>query len=283
MFLFQLILLLCFSFVTSCISQSLLPKVILENMFKSIDNVQTLRFKLKKQERVDNVMKSGEQDVKFNKTPKKVYTYIQAPNKGVEVLFLEGKNNNHAYVNPNAFPYINVHLDPMGSVMRKGNHHTVNEVGFDYIKGIVNNIADKSVEDFDKIFLTDEEVEFNGKSCYKIIIDYYPFKIIPYIVQEGESLTTIAYKNFLSDFMILELNKAKVDNYQDVKAGQEILIPTGYARKTILYIDKQTFLPLVQIMYDDKGLFEQYEFYNVILNSKINDEEFSSDNEKYGF
>src|SRR5690606_18453639 len=101
-------------------------------------------------------------------------------------------------------------------------------------------------------------------------------------IKDGENITDLAYRLNISDFMILELNKNLVD-YHSVKPGQQILIPNVYAKKTILYIDKKTFLPVVQIMHDQEGLYEQYEFSNLIINPKINDEEFKSDYDEYGF
>src|SRR5690606_33708599 len=119
-----------------------------------------------------------EQDVKFNRKPKKVYTYVHSPNKGVEILYLEGKNSGKAYINPNAFPYMNISLDPYGSIMRKGNHHTVNEVGFDYIKEVVNEIAKDTSLNFEDIFLFEEDAKFNNIDYFKLTIDYKPYKIV---------------------------------------------------------------------------------------------------------
>lgn len=278
----KLKLLLALLFFSSFNRQAITSRQIIDKLFISCSNIQTLRYKLKKLERIGGELKAGEQDVKYNASPKKIYTNIIFPNKGVEVLYVEGSNNGDAYVNPNAFPYITLNLNPYGSLMRKENHHTVHEVGFDYITGILTKIANAAGPDFDNIFQYKGEVKFNNLDCYKIDIDYYPYKLVPYTVKEGENLTDIAYRLSLSDYMILGFNK-EVDNFEDVKPGQKILIPNAYARRTVLYIDKQSFLPVLQQMYDEKGLFEQYEFYNVVVNSKIGAEEFSKENKKYGF
>lgn len=251
-------------------------------MSSSIENIKSLRFKLKKKERVKGKILSGEQDVKFNRNPKKIYTRIISPNEGAEVLFLEGKNNNHAYINPNSFPFITLSLDPYGSIMRKNNHHTVHEVGFDYINSIIEYIAKESGANFEKYFIYQGDTTFNNRACHKILIDYIPFAYVNYKVKEGEDLVDIAYRNFVSDYMIMEINKG-IDNFDDVVPGQVIKIPNAYARKTYLYIDKVNFLPLIQVMYDDKGLFSQYEFYNLELNPIIPSEEFTRSFEEYDF
>jgi outer membrane lipoprotein-sorting protein len=51
----------------------------------------------------------------------------------------------------------------------------------------------------------------------------------------------------------------------------------------VLYIEKATFLPLFQKMYDEKGLFSQYEFYNLELNAPIAPEEFTRNYKGYSF
>lgn len=259
------------------------PRQIISNMSASAEQIKTLKFKLKKIERVDDEYKEGEQNVKFNRSPKKIYTKIIAPNKGVEVLWLEGMNNKKAYVNPNAFPYITLSLDPYGGAMRNNNHHTVHEVGFDYINSIVSYIAKNSASEFDKYFKYLGDTLFDNKSCYKILIDYTPFKYTDYTVKKGENLVTIAYKLFVSDYMILTLNEDKVDDYYDVEAEQVIKVPNAYARKTFLYIDKKTHLPLLQKMCDDKGLFAQYEFHDLQLNPSIPPEEFTRTYKDYDF
>jgi outer membrane lipoprotein-sorting protein len=269
-------------FISAQYQTKITSEEIISNMSSSIETIKTLKYKLKKKERIEDEFKLGEQEVKYNRSPKKVYTKIIAPNKGVEVLFREGENNNKAYVNPNAFPYITLTLDPFGSTMRNNNHHTVYEVGFDYINSIVSQIAKKSGKDFEKYFHYKGDTLFNNKDCYKILIDYTPFKYENYTVKAGESLKVIAYKFFISDYMILEINE-DIDDYNDVSAGQIIKIPNAYARKTILCIEKKTNLPLLQAMYDEKGLFAQYEFYNVQVNPSITEAEFTKDYKDYNF
>jgi hypothetical protein len=271
-----------FLFFTQNLFAQVSSRSIMENMFASINNVETLQFKLKKAERVAGELKYGEQDVKFNRTPKKIYTYIHKPNAGVELLFIEGQNDNKALINPNGFPFINVNLDPYGSNMRKGNHHTIYEVGFDYIGSIMKKIHNDKSLNYDEIFLYKGIVKFDNKDCYQIIIDYKPYSYIEYKVQSGESLVDIAYKNFISDFMILEKNPS-IKEYENVKPGQIITIPNAYAQKTILFIDKKTHLPIVQKMYDEKGLYEQYEFFNLALNLEIKQEEFKPNYKEYSF
>jgi hypothetical protein len=255
---------------------------IVNNMYAATGKIKSLKFVMKKMERVGGKYLNGVQAVKYNRNPRKVYTEIISPNKGVEVLYVEGKNNNHAYVNPNAFPYITLSLDPYGSIMRKNNHHTVHEVGFDYISGIIKHVDAKAGNDFNKIFRYTGDTVFNNRKCYKLLIDYTPFAYINYTVKKGETLKEIAYRLFVSDYMIMTINKG-IDDYDDVAEGQVIKVPNAYARKTLLLIQKDTYLPVVQVMSDEKGLFSRYEFYDLIVGPEFSEMEFSKDYEKYNF
>lgn len=280
--------LVCFVFGALFLLGAFQPKeqvpvrTIIENMYSNVEKIQSLKFTMKKKERVDGKILSGEQNVKFERKPKKIYTKIIAPNEGVEVLFVEGQNKNHAYINPNAFPYITLSLDPYGSIMRNNNHHTVHEVGFDYIKGIVEYIENKSGDDFNKFFQYKGDTVFNNRKCYRVLIDYTPFNYVNYTVKPGENLITIAYKLYVSDYMIMSINE-DIDDYHDVKPGQVIKVPNGYCKRTWLFIDQQNHLPIVQIMYDEKGLFSKYEFYNVQVNPDFSPEEFTKGYKDYDF
>jgi uncharacterized protein DUF1571 len=279
---FKISLVIGLFFLSATLSLAQQTKKIMGDMLVSIHNVQTLRFHLNKTERIEGVLQKAEQDVKFQHSPRKIYTYIHSPNKGVELLWMEGKNDNQVYINPNAFPYVNLNLDPYGSIVRKGNHHTVFEVGFDYIGDIMDHMIKKSGADFEKYFFYQGEVIFDKRPCYKVFIDYKPFTYVNYTIKANENITDIAYRMFVSDYMILKKNPS-VDDYYDVKAGQTIIVPTAYALKTILYIDKETNLPVFQAMYDETGLFSQYEFHGLQLNQKIEDAEFTKEYSKYNF
>ena len=83
--------------------------------------------------------------------------------------------------------------------------------------------------------------------------------------------------------MLLEINSDKVKNYHDVKPNQKIKVPNVYGNKMILYIDKDLFVPRAIKIYDDKGLYESYEYHDLLVNSKIPEEEFTKEYKGYGF
>lgn len=270
-------LLLCLILPAAYIPNNPSCKEILNNTIAAVDDIQTLKFHLKCNERVNGKLLSTESQVKLNRSPRKIYIYL----KGPELLWVEGKNNGNCIVNPAGFPYMNLSLDPMGALMREKQHHTIHQMGFEYFGDIIKSSMSILENEFDTYFKCTGTLNWNARECYFITAEYPDFKYTDYTVQKGENLTSIARKLKVSDFMLMEVNKAK--NYNDVKAGQVIKVPNVYGKKMILYIDKDTYIPRVIKVYDEKGLFESYEYHDLQLNPKIAEEEFTKEYKEYGF
>lgn len=253
-------------------------EVVLKSL-KSIKEVKGLKYHLKIIERGKKGFNNYESNVKFSRSPRLIYLYI----KGIEVLWLEGKNNGKALVKPNSFPFFNLNLDPMGDLMRQDQHHTLNEMGYDYFASIIQNTVDRLGNKFNDCFSFGEEEKINNRLCYKILIDNKEFKYVDYTVGEGESITSIARKNHIAEYMILEKNPKFKDYFDILKKGQVIKIPNWYCRTVTMYIDKFYFLPISIKINDDKGLFEEYNYHFLQVNPKFEADEFSRDNKNYGF
>lgn len=247
-------------------------------MIKAINDVDRLKYNLKITERTNGKFNHFSSSVKLNKVPRKLYLSTN----GIEVLWVQGVNKGNALVKPNSFPYVNLNLDPMGNLMRDGQHHTINEMGFDYFGTIIVYNVLKAGPEFDKFFKLDGEEALNGKMCYKFTIDNPDFKFLDYTVGKGETVVTIAKKLHVAEQMILENNK-KVSGYKDVKVGQVIKVPNSYAKHVVIYLDKQNFLPVGSRIYDNDGLFEQYDYSNLVLNPTFEDAEFTKNYPGYGF
>lgn len=258
------------------------PRAIIDEMLSSIDRIKTLKYKIKQFERIKGEMIIADQDIKLSVSPFKVYAYVHLPDEGVEILWVDGKNDGDAIINPNGFPYFNLNLDPYGKILRKNQHHTIFELGFDYLAQIIRAALARTDDDFYKYCEYKGTIKWNNIDCHKIVIEYDEFKYNPYVVSEGETVLSIARKLGLSEYMLVEINPA-VNNYDDVKAGQQIKVPNAYAKKTVLYIDKRNNLPIVQKMYDEKGLYEIFEFHDLQVNPPIPEEEFTKDYKEYDF
>jgi len=250
---------------------------LLKKMFAAMDNLKTVRYHLQCNERIKGRMQHTESRVKLQISPRKLYLYI----KGIEVLWCEGTNNGNALVNPGSFPYVNLNLDPNGSLMRKDQHHTINEMGYHYLKDIINDGLSKSA-DIDKNFILLGEEKHNNRTCYKLSISFPDFAWSSYTAKKNETFVSIARKFHVSEYMMLE-NNPKHDGYSAVKEGDIIKVPNYYSKLTLLLIDKEYMLPVNNKVFDDKGLFETYEYFDMEVNKPIDQREFTKNFEGYNF
>ena len=254
-------------------------KEIVFKMVKSIDDVERLKYSLKITERGKKGFNHYESSVKLNRKPRKIYLYI----KGIELLWVSGWNHNKAYVKPNSFPYVNLSLDPLGSLMRQDQHHTINEMGFDYFGSIIEYIALKVNDKFDQYFKYEGDERYNNRPCFKLTINNKDYGYENYTVGEHESITTIARKLHISEYKILEVNPKLNDYFDILKKGQVLKVPSAYAKDVVLYIDQLYYLPIGVIVNDDKGLYEQYDYHFLQVNPKFEDAEFTKTYKDYHF
>ena len=256
-----------------------------EDMLAKMAMVKTLKYRMYKKERLNGKYRESDMQIKYQKSPFACYMYMYSPDAGVEVLYKEGVNSGKAYVNPNKklVSFIDFDFDPMGKTLRKDEHHTLFENGFEYMRGIlkaVMRVADEE-DKYDEYCVVEGEVNFKDRQCHKVLLQYPKFAWKDYTVQSGEDLVKIARKLNLSEYMILEKNK--LSNYTSVKAGQTIKVPNMYAKKVVLYIDKINLMPIYQEVHDDQGMFEEYHYINLIVNPVLDADDFSKQNPEYKF
>ncbi len=277
--LFALLLLVAASFRPP--GNAVTCKDVMFKMIAATQAVRSLRYDLKIDERVKGKQIIQESSVKLMPKPLKIYMKIKQ--SGVEILFLAGKNNGDALVNPNGFPYVNLNLSPYGSKLRNGQHHTLYESGYDYFANLLLASMKTVGNNFDKYFSLQGDVKCQNRNCYCVNVNYPDFHYADHTVRKGENLNTIARAKNVSEFMILEANEDKVSFYDEAKEGMVLKVPNVYAKKITLYIDKENFLPVSMMVYDDKGLFESYDYSNLQVNTEIKDAEFAKGYPGYGF
>ena len=249
------------------------------NMIKSISTIKTLKYDLHAKELINGEIFYTYSKVKLQKKPFCFYNYMIKPDLGVEVLFTH--ENKYALVNPNGFPFINIKLDTSGELIRKNQHHTLFDSGFDNFKDIVLSVLELIKKSPDKYIVNLGVKQINNIECQVLHIVNPDFSFSEYIVQKGESIESIAKKFNLSSYLILVENNFSF--YNDVTLGDEILIPNSYAEKFEIWIDLQSSLPIVQKVYVNNKLFEHYEYKNIIINPEFNIDEFDKSNAEYNF
>ena len=273
----RLILLITF-FLLPLFSNAQTAMEIIVMMYKDAAKIEGFVAEINKVERVEEDYITQVSRVKLNRQPYKVYIEQLSPKLGVEVLAKVGEPK--AVVNLNSFPWINLYLDPYGALMRRNQHHLVFDSGFDLMIRILKHELSTKISE-ERLVRNEDEL-WLGKEMYHLELKNFDYKILSYTVGADEDVDIIANKLNVSAFAIIELND-EVDGYDDVNIDQVIKVPNHYAKSMSLLIDKQTNLPLVIKVFDDKGLFEKYEYNSLLLNPVFVPDEFTMEFEGYNF
>ncbi len=256
---------------------------VVSEVYAKTKQIHTLKYTMRKQERFNGKINVQMTTVKLQYNPLRVYMLQESPKLGQEVLYVEGKNDNKILVNTNGFPWVNLSLDPRGNIARENQHHTLFESGYAHLISILEHLTTKYQKNIDDMVVNKGSINWDGHACWVISFTNPYFNYYQYTVKPGETILTIAKQNKLSEHMILELNQKKVSSFTDVSPGQIIMVPNDYSPKMELYVDKLNKIPLALKIYDDKSIYEYYEYYKVEVNPTYKSNEFEKDFPGYGF
>jgi hypothetical protein len=243
-------------------------------LLAAIGNVQSLRYTVEAQERIERRYLPMRSTVKLTPSPLRVYL---KNTQGVEVLYVAGQNNGDAWVYPGAFPYVTLNLDPRGSLIRRNQHHSVLQIGF----GLISELLRESEPAFIRSFRYTGDSTAAGRPCYVLRSTYPAFRYVAYRAGANETTASVAAKLHCGEYRILERNKLSVS--EKLTPGQVIQVPNAYGSRTVVLVNQQTFLPAAVVAYDDQGLYEKYTFSDVVINQPIPLAEFSKDYKGYKF
>ena len=253
---------------------------LITDMLDSAKKVTSLRYNMKSIERIGTGYLTASTSVKLQTHPRR--SYLKNHDSKIEVLFNEGDLNNKSLVKPHVFPYISITLDPRGNIMRKNQHFTILDIGFDFTARTIAVALSKEKEQIGQHLNYVGKVEKNKMNCHLLIYENLEFSYTDYTVLHKETVSSIAGKLTVNDYMLRCKNKL-YDNYGYLKEGSVIKVPNFYCKKAVFYVDEKTMLPISVSIYDDIGLFESYDFFNIELNKPIPAEEFKRDFNGYGF
>ncbi len=260
-------------------------RTILEKMLNAVQQLRTVQYQIHSQERLkdETNLTDATSLTKVMESPTRKF-YIQVlseANKGTELLYVQGENNNKVKVAKSWLP--NVNLSLFSSFLTNGQRHTVKSVGFLPVLRIIGEGIKRSdiAKNFNSCFFYRGEIIYKNKKCFKIEIIDPAYSFSKYQALKGETPYSIAFKFGLSEYAIVEKNK--LSYFDDEVENKIIFIPSSYAKNSVFYIDEATYLPVYQEISDDRGLFEKYEFYNVLVNPVFSTIDFSADNPNYHF
>jgi len=254
----------------------------LDKMYHAIGSIQTMSYEMTSQERIGTRMEVRNSKFKIQISPRKLY--MKNKDSGVELLYVSGWNNNHAYINPNGFPWMNLSFDINNSKVRNDGHHPVTHAGFSYLSILLRHaektILQAGLKVEDRIKITGD-VTWNGRSCTRLVMEDPDFKFITYTCTQSETLLEMSERLHVSEYLMMEKNK--LSYAAKVSKGMTLQIPSGFAKKVEIYIDKTNNLPVAQFIYDQNGILEKYEFKNLVLNPKLEAKEWTTGCASYGF
>lgn len=267
-------------FPTLIAAQDLSIPDFMNKIFDAAKKVRSLTYTMKKTERFNGKMIFQITHVKYNAEPLQVYLKQEHPTKGLEVLYPKYATSKKAVINPNKFPWFNITADPDGGIMRDDQHHSIRESGYYYFMDILSFLYKKY--NTSALISIGRDSVWNGDSCYTVTFDNRYFTYTIDTIKKDENIIDLARRNHIPEYMILELNK-NIDDYNDVNEGQILNIPNDYARGMKLIVKKDSYLPLITEVYDDKGMYEKYEYHNLVVNPELISEEFDLNYDSYGF
>lgn len=267
--------------VVRCSGQQIARQT-LDEMLHSIDHTLTLQGRIKRNERVKGVMEPGELRFKLMVRPHKLYVYNLLPEEGAELLYVTGWNDGEVLCHPNKFPWINLDFGTHAIELTKSGHHPLTCIGFAYTGAIIRHMITKYGAGFNDHLSYQGREMWYGKSMHVVKVSFPEYRTTDtYTVEGKEDVFDIDEKLKVPAYKIVELNGLK--NFLDVKAGQVLKVPNVYAKEMVLMIDPDSHLPIVQLVFDDKGLFEKYEYCDLKVNVRFSTLDFLEENEEYGF
>lgn len=263
------------------IFQSFIPeqkedaKSVVDNMLMALKNYNSASYYIDSYERLinKNEMQHGRSFTKVLEHPLKLYIKINdGSTNGTELIYCENDNSNKVKVNAGKW-IPTLRLSPYNSLILKDQHHTIYSAGFSFVYKLMLNAKQNSTANFDSVFLYQGEIKWKGIDCYKLVLVDKNWKKTTYKPLKNESPLIIGRKLFIPEYSMIEYNK-NITSLVDEIEDKEIIIPSSYAKKVILYIDKNNFFPIYQEMQDDKGIFEKYEITNLKVNTAFTDNDF---------
>ncbi|GAC1598511.1 MAG: hypothetical protein NVS3B25_24460 [Hymenobacter sp.] len=245
-------------------------------MSTAIENLKTLRCTVKAQERIGGRIHDARSIMKLTYRPLRIYIKNQ---KGVEVLWVTGQNNGNAWVYPASFPYVTLSLDPNGRLMRGNQHHTALQAGFGTISDLLRTTGLRQDNGYSRSFRFVGDTVLQGRTSYVLRSDFPQFRYVAYKAGRNETIATVAERFGCGEYRIIERNDLSIG--EKIPEGKVLQVPNAYGRRTVLCVDAKTYLPTMVQVNDDKGLFEKFEFIDVVPNQPIAPEEFTRNYKGY--
>ena len=234
-------------------------------------NADNITYDFTSFERFSNKKVNSHIEFKYQSSPLKIYANSLSPTKA-QLLYIPSQSSKVQVKKG-----LKIKLDRHSSMLIKDQHHSIDNAGFGTFKRIIEQsikskgltVNSPKLASFIKVLGT---VTYDGKKCWAAEINDDDYRIINHKVAADETTVwKLGAKLAIPEYRVKELN----DIGNELTPGQIIKIPSSYAKKTTVYIDQATYLPIYQKMEDDKGVYEIYEFKNLKTNVKFTNSDFT--------
>ena len=163
-----------------------------------------------------------------------------------------------------------------------GGHHSLREAGFTLFSNMFKLYKVNYGEELYNRITYHGMFKWNDRVCYKISIDYPDYSTKKYTPKKGETLYSISRDQLLNIGKLREYN-VKYDDDDILDESDEIIIQNVYAKKAVIFIDNENYFPIYQLIYDEEGLYEKYQYVDLNLDISFKNEEFTRDYSEYNF
>ncbi|MEM8894781.1 MAG: DUF1571 domain-containing protein [Bacteroidota bacterium] len=235
------------------------PHSIIQASIQQSRAVNSAAYTLENTERIDGKWLSGTQEIRYRNQPLQVCMNFVHPAPGTMVTFDEIVDPERLVYDPAGFPFMKIDLDPMGSMARNSNHHTIYETGFDHFAELIATMYDQH-----EAMSLKENPHSSAYRLQLIASD----QTTEYVVNADESTRSLAKRIGVSEYRIVELNE-KVKGYGELKEGLTLRLPIAYAHELIVEIDKRTLLPTTLTLNDELGMLAYYSIRDIELGVEV--------------
>jgi outer membrane lipoprotein-sorting protein len=143
---------------------------LLERSIKSYEGVKDYTCLFHKRELVDGKLREEQNIILKFKKPEHFYLkWTKGRNKGIESIFVKGKNNDKLIVHLGGLlSFIKLSIDPIGKLALKNNRHPIMEAGFGHIIHLVEKNYLISRNDKDSFITYEGEKVLSGQKTLLI-------------------------------------------------------------------------------------------------------------------
>lgn len=251
-------------------------------MISKVQSLRTIQFTFESQERILGKIYSEKTHFKISFLPLRTYLRQDYPEQGLEGLYITGENDNKTKINPNAFPWVTLNLDPEGELSMKNRHHPIFHAGYGYVAEVLDMLIKKYQSRTSNLILNKGSITYKGQEVIVLDCNNPFYKVQTLTLTKPESPFALGKRLHINYYSILEENPG-LKAFTEIPAGKTIRIPSDYASKMLIYMHKTQLYPVYIKISDPRGVFEEYKFTDVILNPAFTAADFSADNPKYHF